>query len=89
MTSEQDEEILAKYVEERDAMLRSLDINKFMEFYKRYDLTTPKGGWAHPEMPLIIMHKSRLQITSMTEEERKISREWLLTRGYLLPLGVE
>ncbi len=88
MVTELDKQI-AEYCDERDAMLRSLDIKEFNKFYKKYKFLTPKGGWADPVLvPLIMMHKIRLQITSMTEEEKKVSREWLLSRGYQLPFGV-
>jgi hypothetical protein len=48
----------------------------------------PPGGWADPVIvPLIMMHKSRLQVTTMTADEKEISRAWLLSRGYTLPEG--
>lgn len=82
-----DEEI-ANYVAARDEMLRALDVERFHAFHAKYGLPVPAGGWADPVIvPLIMMHKSRLQITSMTAEERAVSREWLLSRGYTLPAG--
>lgn len=88
MVTELDKQI-AEYCAERDKMLRSLNIDEFDKFYKKHKLLTPKGGkWLDPIVPFIMMHKARLQIESMTEEEKKVSREWLLSRGYQLPLGV-
>lgn len=81
---------IAEYCAERDTMLRSLDIKEFNKFYKKHNLPLPKGGWAHPVLvPEIMIHKCRLQIDTMTEEEKQVSKEWLLSRGYTLPFGVE
>jgi hypothetical protein len=67
---------LASYLSERDEMLRALDVEKFHAFYHKHRLPLPPGGWADPVMvPLIMMHKSRLQVTTMTEVEKALSRD--------------
>jgi hypothetical protein len=78
---------IASWNVERDRILRSLNINQFQAFWEKHNLPTPRGGWASPMVPLIMMHKSRLQVTTMTESEREVSRSWLLSHGY--DLGLE
>jgi hypothetical protein len=78
---------IARWNAERDAVLRSLDVERFQAFWTKYQLPMPAGGWA-PAAPLIMMHKCRLQVTAMTEAEKEFSRSWLLSRGYSLEIGV-
>ena len=75
-----------RFVKERNEVLRSLDIEKFEQFWAKWKQPRPGGGWASPEVPLIMMHKVRLQVPSMTETERAESRAWLLIRGYDLEI---
>jgi hypothetical protein len=72
----------ATWCAERDALLRSLNVEKFQAFWERHKMPVPKGGWASPEVPLIMMHKCRLEVNAMTAEEKAVSREWLRERGY-------
>jgi hypothetical protein len=75
---------IAQYCAERDEVLRALDPEKFEAFWTRWKQRRPPGGWVSPEVPLIMMHKARLQVNDMTKEEKAASREWLLSRGYSL-----
>jgi hypothetical protein len=75
---------IKKYVRERDEMLRALDLDLFEAFWTRWKQPRPPGGWASPEVPLIMMHKARLQAEGMTEAEKAASREWLASRSYSL-----
>ena len=81
------DEKIKLYCKERDEMLRSLDVEKFHRFYKKHKLVKPHGGWLTPEVPLIMMHKARMQINSFTEEEKEVSRKWLLSHNYSLEIG--
>jgi hypothetical protein len=67
---------------ERDDVLRSLDVKKFAAFWRKHKLPMPPEGWVSPDVPYIMMHKSRLQVTAMTAAEKEISRLWLLSHGY-------
>lgn len=82
MTRESDEE-LQTYIAERDAMLRMLDPARCIEHFKKWKLQQPPGAWADSiEVPLIMMHKCRLEITTFSDEEKAVSRNWLRARGY-------
>jgi hypothetical protein len=82
------EDEIASYIAERDEMLRALDVETFHAFYAKHKLPMPPAGWADPVIvPLIMMHKCRLQVATMTPIEREVSRQWLLSRGYTLPPG--
>jgi hypothetical protein len=72
---------LAPYIAERDAMLRALDPCRCIEHFKKWHLPQPPGGWLD-EVPLIMMHKCRLEVPTFSEEERELSRKWLAERGY-------
>jgi len=75
-------EAIREWCKERDEVLRSLDVKKFAKFWRKHKLPMPKGGWASPDVPLIMIHKCRLQVESMTEEEQEVSRAWLISHGY-------
>lgn len=71
------------FVAERNELLRSLDVDKFNAFWKRWKMDVPKGGWSDPvEVPLIMMHQIRLSVEAMTAEEKEASKRWLKERGY-------
>jgi len=77
----------AQYCEERDEVLRSLDAEKFAAFWRKHELPMPpEGQWASPDVPLIMMHKARLQVTAMTAAEKEASRSWLISQGYGLEI---
>jgi hypothetical protein len=71
-----------RFVRERDAALKSLSVDRILAVYAKYGSPQPA-----PEREIIeiAMHKARLVVTSMTDEERRLSRDWLLQRGYQLP----
>jgi hypothetical protein len=79
-----EDEQIKQFVAERNEMLRSLDVEKFNAFWKKWNGDkVPAGGWADPiEVPLIMMHQSRLAVEAMTAEEKAISKKWLKDRGY-------
>jgi hypothetical protein len=82
MTAADDSE-LATYIADRDAMLRALDPAKCIEHFKKWHLPQPPGGWSDPiEVPLVMMHKCRLEVPAFSNEERAFSHKWLAARGY-------
>lgn len=73
------------FVKERNEALRSLDKAKIIAYSKKYDVPVPadeRTMWAG-------IHKARLMVTSMTEEEKQISRDWLKENGFQGPIGHE
>jgi hypothetical protein len=79
---------MAGYASERDDILRALDVERFNAFWARHNMPMPSGGWADPVLvPMIMMHKCRLQVGTMTEAEKALSRDWLTGRGFSLTLG--
>jgi hypothetical protein len=76
---------IAQYCRERDDVLRALDAEKFAAFWHKHSLPMPpEGQWASPEVPIIMMHKTRLKLTTMSEAEKELSRSWLISHGYSL-----
>jgi hypothetical protein len=74
---------LQAYIIERDTMLRKLDPEACTAHFKKWSIPMPPMGWADPvEVPMIMMHKCRLTLTTFSEAEKAISREWLSARGY-------
>jgi hypothetical protein len=76
-------ERISAYVRERDEVLRALDVERFEAFWRKHRQPMPRSGrWAGPIVPLIMMHKARLAVETMSEAEKAVSREWLAARGY-------
>jgi hypothetical protein len=74
---------IKRFVAERNEVLRALDVEKFNEFWAKWKLEKPPNGWSDPvEVPLIMMHQSRLSVESMTAEEKELSKQWLKAHGY-------
>ena len=74
---------IKQYVRERDQILRKLDEDALDEHFQKWNLPRPRS-WL-PSARMILMHKSRLQLKGFSEEERRISREWLLGHNCSLP----
>lgn len=66
---------------ERDAVLHALDPEKMVVHAKKWAIPLP-AKWASPTVPMAMMHKARLHINSFTDDEKRVSREWLLANGY-------
>lgn len=69
---------LKDFVKERDEALRSLDKTKIEAYMKKYQVYRP----ADDEVFWAGIHKARLMATSMTEEEKEVSRQWLRDHGF-------
>lgn len=68
---------------ERDDILRMLDVERCREFSARNNPRLPKPS---AEVAEIMLHKCRLHVGTMTEIEKGISQEWLLSHGCDLEL---
>lgn len=70
---------LKKFVKERDAALRSLDRKKIEAYMKKYGVSfnpsSEKVFWG-------AIHKARCECTSFTDEEKRVSGQWLLDNGF-------
>lgn len=73
--------LIKKYCRERDAMLRTLDTRELNRFAKRWRRPVP-AQWA-PKADIACMHKMRLFIMSFSDEEKAVSRRWLLDNGFV------
>lgn len=71
------------FVEERDAVVQTFDIDKFKEFYAKwkargfYDIDLPSD-----EIVEISLRKMAYHSTKIPENVRKKAEKWLLDRGY-------
>jgi len=70
---------ITAFVKERDAVLRSLDIARVQEFHRKHN---PNAVPMKDAIAEIAMHKARMHCSSLTRDERKFSRDWLVDRGY-------
>ena len=67
---------IRKFVQERNEALGSLDEAKIKAYMKKYGCDIPEPYF----WPSI--HKARLQIGGLSEEEKELSRTWLIEHGY-------
>jgi hypothetical protein len=74
MSSEQ----IQRFLSDRDSALRSLDRQKIEFYCRKYHIQMPK------EEPIfwLAVHHARLQIKYFTEEEKAVSRQYLIDRGF-------
>ena len=70
---------IKEFVKERDAALRTLDIDVCIAFAKKW---SPDRASVTREVAEIGMHKARTAALSLTKEERQFSKDWLTERGY-------
>lgn len=80
------------FIRERNEMLRQLDVDYFDKFWSRWGNPTPDGGWQrgtepHEDSRIIMMHKARLHVESMSADERAHSKTWLKKHGYTEDIG--
>jgi hypothetical protein len=73
-----------QFIAERDEVLRSLDHEKFMALFLKWQQPTPKFGG--PEMVLAIMHRARLALPdTFNYSEKLTSALWLKSHNFELP----
>ena len=74
---------MEEWVKERDEAIRSLDVETFKAFYRKwqakgfYTANLPRDGIIE-----ISLRKSLLMMQSATEEEIEGAKRWLEERGY-------
>jgi hypothetical protein len=78
-----DEEIraeIAAFTKERDEMLMSLDVDQMIAFHEKHNPSI--GAPSNREVCLISMHKARTAAKSLPKDARRLSRDWLHSRGF-------
>ena len=69
---------IKNFVKERNEALFSLDKEKLLNYCKKYDIPIPENElvfWAG-------VHKARLGVTSLCDEKKQESIEWLNEHGF-------
>ncbi len=67
-----------QFVKDRDSAMRSLDETKILEYCRKYGVPIP----ANETLFWCGIHKARIQLNSITEDEKQISRQWLNEHGF-------
>ena len=76
-------DMMHRWVKERDKVVKTLDVQKFKTFYYKwkrrgvYQLDLPDD-----DVIEISMRKMILAMASSTEKEKEAARQWLFERGY-------
>ena len=77
-------ELFNKWIEERDKVVKTYDVNAFKKFFKKWQ----KIGVYEKSMPLppdnvieISLRKMVYHMTSATKAEKKEAEEWLYAHG--------
>lgn len=66
------------YIEERNKILKKMDVEEMKKFCQEYGIELPPN----PESLIAGMHKTRIHSPSFTEEEKTISKNWLLENDF-------
>lgn len=68
-----------QFIADRDAALRSLAVDRVIEVYRKYN-----PGQPIPERDIVEigMHKARTALRTLPKKERRLSKKWLIERGY-------
>ena len=69
---------IRQFVIERDEALKSTDEEKIRAYAKKYRINMPSQEivfW-------LGVHKARLHIATLTEEEKQVSRDWIRFHGF-------
>ena len=77
------EDIMHRWIKERDKAVKTMDIQKFKTFYYKWK----RCGIYQMDLPNddvieISMRKMILAMASATEKEKEAARQWLRDRGY-------
>lgn len=68
------------FIKDRNEALLSLDREKILKYCEKYNIHIPKNDkvfWAS-------IHKARLQVTDFSEDDKELSRKWLIENGFSL-----
>ncbi|MEE3484547.1 MAG: hypothetical protein VZQ98_09540 [Bacteroidales bacterium] len=78
-------ELMQEWILERNVVIRSLDVEKFKAFWKKWSAR----GFYRNGLPLpddevieISLYKMLYNLESATEEEKNKAKEWLESRGF-------
>ena len=72
------EQSIRAFVAERNAMLRALDLTIYRAFCEKHGADQESTD----EIAYASMHKARLVVTTFSDDEKQLSRDWLLTHGF-------
>lgn len=76
-------ELMQEWILERNVVIRSLDVEKFKAFWKKWSARGfYKNGLPDDEVIEISLYKMLYNLESATEEEKNKAKEWLESRGF-------
>lgn len=76
-------ELMQEWILERNVVIRSLDVEKFKAFWKRWSARGfYRNGLPDDEVIEISLYKMLYNLESATEEEKNKAKEWLESRGF-------
>ena len=76
-------ELMQEWILERNVVIRSLDVEKFKAFWKKWSARGfYRNGLPDDEVIEISLYKMLYNLESATEEEKKKAKEWLESRGF-------
>ena len=75
-------EQIRAYLAKRDACLRNATMADAVWLWREAKMAPPDD----PIMPLVALHKARVQWRDASEGEVSASRRWLIERGYPVPV---
>ena len=75
-------ELMQEWILERNVVIRSLDVEKFKAFWKKWSARGfYRNGLPNDEVIEISLYKMLYNLESATEEEKNKAKEWLESRG--------
>lgn len=76
-------ELMQEWILERNVVIRSLDVEKFKAFWKKWSARGfYRNGLPDDEVIEISLYKMLYTLESATEEEKNKAKEWLESRGF-------
>lgn len=76
-------ELMQEWILERNVVIRSLDVEKFKAFWKKWSARGfYRNGFPDDEVIEISLYKMLYNLESATEEEKNKAKEWLESRGF-------
>lgn len=76
-------ELMQEWILERNVVIRSLDVEKFKAFWKKWSARGfYRNGLPDDKVIEISLYKMLYNLESATEEEKNKAKEWLESRGF-------
>lgn len=76
-------ELMQEWILERNVVIRSLDVEKFKAFWKKWSARGfYRNGLPDDEVIEISLYKMLYNLESATEEEKNKAKEWLESKGF-------